>query len=218
MTRSVRLALTLGALCVAGAAALAAPHPAAAAVQARDTTAGSDTAAVSSTPELHAGAVTKLDSLRRRSMRLRAAITRLRVRHDVRVQRVESGLRFELPYPPSAPPREVAGEAIGPVVRIADLARRYYPSASIAVLGTLDGDRPPCGTGPERRRARDVVERLRQRGGLDPERIRRAECVRSTVTDADTGVTVADTGASAREDTPPGATIYIDWDAPSGSS
>lgn len=210
MTRPGRPALILGALCAAGSVALSVPPPAAAALQDRDTTAGSDTVAVDSTPELHAGAMTRLDSLRRRSMRFRAAITRLRVRHDVRVQRVESGLRFELPYPPASPARKGAGEAIGPVVRIADLARRYYPSASIAVLGTLAGRRPPCGTGRERRRARDVAERLRQPGGLDPERIRRAECVRSTGTDADTL-------ASAREDTRPGVTIYIDWDAPSGS-
>lgn len=212
MTRSGRRTRILGALCAAGAVALAVPRPADAGLQARDTVAGSDTVAEDSTPELHAGALeTRLDSLRRRSMRFRAAITRLRVRHDVRVQRVESGLRFELPYPPASPARKGTGEAIGPVVRIADLARRYYPSASIAVLGTLDGARPPCGTGPERRRARDVVERLRQHGGLDPERIRPAECVRSTGTDSDTL-------ASASEDARPGATIYIDWDAPSGSS
>lgn len=212
MTRPGRRTRILGALCAAGAVALAVPRPADAGLQAGDTVAGSDTVVVDSTPELHAGALeTRLDSLRRRSMRFRAAITRLRVRHDVRVQRVESGLRFELPYPPASPARKGAGEAIGPVVRIADLARRYYPSASIAVLGTRDGARPPCGTGPERRRARDVVERLRQHGGLDPKRIRRAECVRSTGTDSDTL-------ASAREDARPGATIYIDWDAPSGSS
>lgn len=211
MARHGRPALILGVVCVVGAGVLAVPGPADAALQDRDTAAGSDTVSVDSIAELHAGALeTRLDSLRIRSARFRAAITRLRVRYDVRVQRVESGLRFEVPYPPSLPAREDTGEAVGPVARIADLARVYYPSASVAVLGTLDGVRPPCGTDPERRRARDVVERFRQRGGIDPERVRRAECVRSTVT-------AADTPTSARGDTPPGATIYIEWDAPSGS-
>lgn len=211
MPRPGRPGLILGVLWVVGAGALVVPRPAGAAFQARDTAAGSDTLPADSTPELHAGALkTKLDSLRIRSVRFRAAITRLRARYGVRVQRVESGVRFELPYPTSLPAADT-GEAVGPVARIADVARHYYPSASIAVLGTVDGARPPCGTGPERRRAREVVERLRRHGGLDPERIRRAECVRSTVT-------AADTPSSAREDAAPGATIYIEWDSTDGSS
>lgn len=212
MARPVRPTLMLGMLCAAGAVALAVPRSADAAFQDRDTATVPDTVAVDSTPDLDAGPLaTKLDSLRMRSQQFRAAIMRLRVRYDVQVQRVESGLRFELPYPPSVPTREDGEEAIGPVSRIADVARRYYPSASVAVLGTLDGTRPPCGTGPERRRAREVVERLRQHGGLDTGRIRRVECVRSTVTDADTPT-------HAGELRPPGATIYIEWDSPDGSS
>ena len=216
MARRRRPALILGALCVVSAGALAVPAPTGAALQHRDTAAPSDTVPVDSIAGLHAGALeTRLDSLRVRSARFRAAITRLRVRYDVRVQRVESGLRFEVAYPPSLPAGEDTGEAVGPVARIADLARVYYPSASVAVLGTLDGVRPPCGTAPERRRAREVVERFRQRGGIDPERVRRAECARSAVTAADTAT--SDTATSARAETPPGATIYIEWDAPSGS-
>ncbi len=210
--RAVRPILILGILCAAGAVALAVPRSAGAAFQARDTAGVPDTVAVDSTPDLHAGPLaTKLDSLRIRSQQFRAAITRLRIRYDVRVQRVESGLRFELPYPPSVPNREDGEEAVGPVRRIANLARRYYPSPSVSVLGTLDGTRPACGTGPERRRAREVVQRLRQHGGLDTGRIRRAECVRSTVTDADTPT-------GARELRLPGATIYIEWDSPDDSS
>lgn len=212
MARPGRPALILGILCAAGAAGLSVPRPAGAAFQARDTTPAPDTVPMDSTPELHAGALeARLDSLRMRTVRFRAAITRLRVRYDVRVQRVQSGLRFEFPYPPSVPAREDTAEAIGPVVRIADLARRYYPSASIAVLGTVDGSRPRCGTGPERRRAREVIERLRQHGATDPERIRRGECVRSTATDADSPM-------SAGEEAPSGATIFVEWDAPDGSS
>lgn len=210
----VRPGLLLAILCAAGAAALAAPGPASAAFQARDTAPPSDTvqASVDSLPELHAATLeSRLDSLRVRAARFRAAIMRLRVRHDIRVQRVESGLRFDLPYPLSGTADAPGEDVVDPVARIADLARRYYPSASIAVLGTLDGVRPPCGSETERRRAREVVDRLREGGGLDPERIRRAECVRSTVTDVDTP-------PGAREDSPPGATIYIEWDAPDGSS
>lgn len=210
--RTGQSTLILGILCAAGAVTLAVPRSAGAVFQARDTATGPDTVAVDSTPDLHAGPLaTKLDSLRIRSQQFRAAIARLRVRYDVRVQRVEEGLRFELPYPPSVPTREDGEDAIGPVSRIAHLARRYYPSASVSVLGTLDGTRPPCGTGAERRRAREVVERLHQQGRLDAGRIRRAECVRSTVTDADTPT-------GAREPRPPGATIYIEWDSPDDSS
>lgn len=212
MSGQYRSALTLGALCAAGAAWLAAPAPAAADLQARDTTVGGDTAAVDTAAELHAKmSDPRLDSLRARAARFRVAIMQLRVRYEARVQRVESGLRFELPYPPSLPGSDAEWDVDGPLVRVAELARRYYPSASIAVLGTVDGHRPPCGSDAERSRAREIADRLRQGLWLDPDRIRRADCVRA-------GVAERDGRPGAGADTVPGATIYIEWDSPEGSS
>lgn len=205
-----RPALILAVLYAVGATGLVGPPPAGGALQAGDTSGGSDTTTVHADSMPKLGAVTqettRLDSLRDRAARFRAAIMRLRVRHRVRVERVESGLRFELPYPPPVPARDSADEAGGPLVRVADLARRYYPSASIAVLGTVDGAAPRCGTGAERSRARDVAERLQRGGGIDPERIRRVECVRSPGTEAAPP-------PGARADSVSGATIYIEWDS-----
>lgn len=207
-----RTALILGALCAVGAAGLVAATPAEAAFQARDSAARSDTVVADSVTGLHARMPDpRLDSLRIRAARFRTAIMQLRARYGARVHRVDSGLQLELPYPPSVPGRHDAEDVEGPVARVADLARRYYPSASIAVLGTVDGFRPPCGSDAERSRAREIADRLRQRLGIDPDRIRRAECVRVTVADRDES-------ARAPTDTVPGATIYIEWDSPDGSS
>lgn len=207
-----RRALILGVFCAAGTAAFASPSPAEAAFQDHDTTLSPDTVSMDSVPELHARARDpRLDSLRIRAARFRAAITQLRVRYDVQVQRVDSGLRFELPYPVLISGRERGEDVHGPLARLAELARRYYPSASITVLGTAGGAEPPCGSDAERRRAREIVERFRQRGGLDPQRVRRADCVRTPLADGPGP-------RRARADTVLTATIQIEWDSPDGAS
>lgn len=207
-----RHALILGVFCAAGTAAVLSPSRAEAAFQSREAAATSDTVSVDSLPELHARMPDpRLDSLRVRAARFRAAITRLRVRFDVRVRRVESGLRFELPYPVLISGRERGEDVNGPLARLADLARRYYPSASINVLGTVEGAEPHCGSDAERSRAQEIVERFRQRGGLDPERIRRAECGRAPLADGPRP-------PRARADSVLTATIHIEWDSSDGTS
>lgn len=205
VTRLGRTALILGLAWVAGDG-LPAPS-AGAAVQVHDTTADTMDVGVDSS----AAHAATLDSLRERTAELRAVITRLRVRYRARVQRIESGLRFRLPYP-TAEHLSAGGEGEAPpVARIADLAKRYYPSAAVTVLGTVDGARPSCGSGTERRRAQAVVERLRESGAIDPDRVRRAECDRAALTDSGQQV------PRGRPDSATGVTVYIEWDTPPGS-
>lgn len=207
-----RAAPGLAALCAVGALVLPGPEPVEAASQARDTVTPADTTAVDSVAGLHGRLPdARLDSLRVRAARIRAAIVRLRMRHGARVRRVDTGLRFELPYPLSGPDRGAEGDVGGAIARVADLARRYYPSASIAVLGTVDAVPPPCGSDAERTRAQEIIGRLREHLEFDSDRIRRGTCLRTAVADGDDR-------PRARADTVPGATVYIEWDPPDGSS
>lgn len=162
-----------------------------------DTIPGEDTLPLEIDPSV-ADHVEHLDSLRQRTAELRAAITRLRVQFGVEVQRVVSGLRFLSPFRRGDGRDSADAERGGPLEQVAALARRYYPTASVLVQGTLPGGASSCGSSEERRRSRAAIQRLTGAGGLDAKRVRRAECAGGRLTTygtrsplaADTGVTV----------------------------
>ena len=199
----------LAVLCVVAVGSIV-PASAGTAAQVHDSTAPADTLPVE-VDSLRETREAEIDSLRERMAKLSAAIMRLQVRFGVRVQRIESGLHFQLPLDTATDDVVGARGERDPVIRIADLARRYYPAGSVAVLGTVAGADRACGTEPERRRARAVTERLREAGGLAPGRVRVADCVRTGVTDS--GETV-----SRQAPGPAAITILIEWNGSDGSS
>lgn len=121
----------------------------------------------------------QLDSLRQRMTQLRAELVRLRLEFGARLQRLRDGLRIDVPV--SVPDDEEAGVREGreALERVASIARRYYPEARVAVVGSAPGRGESCGTPAERRRAGAVVRYLTGPGGVDRSRVRRADCDRA---------------------------------------
>lgn len=175
-----------------------------------DTVTERDTFLLGDTIDPHLGAPlsahgSRLDSLRLRTEELRAAITRLRIRHDAAVHRVGSGLRFLIPFPTGSGRDGAAPDGPDPLEQIGALVRRYYPSASVYVRGTLPGSTLSCGSREERRRAREAAERLTGGGGLAAERVRRGECAAGRLTADDAGVP----GPAPST----GVTVVVAWDS-----
>jgi len=204
-----RPSLALAVLCVVGVGSVVPASPGSAA-QVHDSASPADTLPVE-VDSLASARASRIDSLRERMARLSAAIMRLQVQHGARVQRIESGLRFRLPFDTAPAVLADADGELEAVTRIADLSRRYYPTGSLTVLGTGDRAGPACGTDAERRRARAVMERLRETGGLAPDRVRLADCARASV---------ATPGEREDRDDPgaPAVTIFIEWNGTGGPS
>ncbi|MFB6241122.1 MAG: hypothetical protein ABEJ46_06160, partial [Gemmatimonadota bacterium] len=104
----IRVAATLVAL--GGAAAIGTPE-----LRAQDSTTDTTAAGGAAPPGSNAA---RLDSLRERAAELRAAILRLRIEFEIRLDRLESGLVFRIPETAGAGRSD--GEALR---RVASLVR-----------------------------------------------------------------------------------------------
>lgn len=143
----------------------------------------------------------RLDSLRRRAAALRADLLRLRVEFGVRLDRIESGLRFRIPA--------VDGEERLPLRRVAALVRRHYPEANVAVRAPVRDGGADCGTPDERRRTRRTIERLTGPDGLDARRVEPAGCDR---------LPALDPRATRPAEGPPPLLLFVDWYRPGEGS